>query len=98
MPDSRELPGARGAVVPQVSAGDAVVHELVTHRLPRLAGVVGALDHLSEPAGGLRRIQTIRVGGRSLEVVDLPAPKVGATDVPPFAFGVQIGRASCRER
>ena len=85
MPDARELPRARRAVVPQVSAGDAVVDELVPHRLPRLATVVGALDQLPEPAAGLRRIQPIRVSGRSLQVVDLPAPEVGATDVPPFA-------------
>src|SRR5216117_817318 len=85
MPDARELTGTRRAVVPQVSAGDAVVDELVPHRLPRLATVVGALDQLPEPAAGLRRIQPIRVSGRSLQVVDLPAPEVGATDVPPFA-------------
>ena len=73
MPDSLELPGVRRAVIPLVRAGDAVVHELVAHRLPRLAAIVGALDQLPEPAAGLRRIQPIRIGGRSLEVVDLPA-------------------------
>src|SRR5262249_40047757 len=76
-------------VVPLVRAGDAIVHELVTHWLPRLATVVGALDQLPEPAAGLRRIQPIRVSRRTLEVVDLPARKVGATDVPPFALGVR---------
>src|SRR5437773_2058568 len=90
MPDSCELPGMGRAVVPQVSAGDAVVHELVAHRLPGLAAVVGALDQLPEPAGALRRVQPIRVGGRSLEVVDLPAPKVGTTDVPAFALSVRL--------
>ena len=58
-------------------------------RLPRLAAVVRALDDLPEPAAGLRRIQPVRVGGRSLEVVDLPARKVGAADVPPFALAVR---------
>ena len=89
MPDARELPGVRRAVVPLVRAGDAVVDELVAHRLPRLAAVVGALDQLPEPAAGLRRIQPIRVGGRSLEVVDLPAGEVGTADVPPFALAVR---------
>src|SRR5262249_3858149 len=89
MPDARELPGVWRAIVPLVRAGNAVVHELVTHRLPRLATVVGALDLLPEPAAGLRRIQPIRVSRRSLEVVDLPARKVGATDVPPFALCVR---------
>ena len=67
MPDALELPGVRRAVVPLVRAGDAVVDELVAHRLPRLAAVVRALDHLPEPAARLRRIQPIRVSGRSLE-------------------------------
>ena len=89
MPDALELPGVRRAVVPLVSAGDAVVHELVAHRLPRLAAVVGALDQLPEPAAGLRRIQPVRVGGRSLEVVDLPARKMGTADVPLFALAVR---------
>jgi hypothetical protein len=42
MPDALELPGVGRAVVPLVSAGDAVVYELVTYRLPSLATVVGA--------------------------------------------------------
>ena len=89
MPDALELPGVRRAVVPLVRAGDAVVDELVAHRLPGLAAVVGALDDLPEPAAGLRGIQPIRVGGRSLEVVDLPAREVGAADVPPLALAVR---------
>src|SRR5439155_14262023 len=68
---------------------DPVVHELVAHRLPGLAPVVGALDHLPEPATGLRRIQPIRVGGRTLEVVHLPAREVGAADVPAVALSVR---------
>ena len=90
MPDALELPGVRRAVVPLVRAGDAVVDELVAHRLPRLAAVVGALDHLPEPAAGLRRVQPVRIDGRSLEVVDLPARKVRAADVPPFALAVRL--------
>ena len=89
MPDSLELPRVRRAVVPLVSAGDAVVLELVADRLPRLAAVVGALDHLAEPAAGLRRIQPVRVDGRALEVVDLPAREVGAADLPSLALGVR---------
>src|SRR5262245_440352 len=89
MPDTLELPGARRAVVPLVHAWDAVVHELVAYRLPRPAPIVGALDLLPEPAAGLRCIQTIWLSGRSLQVVDLPAREVGATDVPHFAFRVR---------
>ena len=51
VPHPLEFPRMRRAVVPLVRAGHAVVHELVAHRLPRLAAVVRALDHLPEPAG-----------------------------------------------
>src|SRR5262249_13502873 len=37
MPDALKLPEARCAVVPLMRAGNTVVHELVPHRLPRLA-------------------------------------------------------------
>ena len=75
MPDALELPGMRRAVVPLVRAGNAVVVELVADRLPGLAAVVGALDQLAEPAAGLRRIESIRIDGRSLDVVNLPAAR-----------------------
>src|ERR1700678_1239459 len=89
MPDSLELPGMRRAVVPLVRPGHAVVHELVAHRLPGLAGIVGALDHLSEPACRLGRIEPVRVGGRPLEVIHLPAPEVRTGNVPLFALSVR---------
>ena len=73
VPDALELPRVRRAVVPLVRAGIAVVGELVADRLPGLAAVVGALDQLPEPAARLRRIDPVRVGRRTLEVVDLPA-------------------------
>ena len=82
MPDALELPGMRRAVVPLVSAGNAVVYELVAHRLPGLAAIVGALDQLPEPAARLRRIQPVRVNGRSLDVVHLPTREMRAADVP----------------
>ena len=89
MPDSLEFPRMRRPVVPLVSAGDTVVHELITNRLPRLAAIVRPLDDLSEPTAGLRRIQPIRVSRRSLEMVDLPSSKVRPIDVPSFALGVR---------
>ena len=75
MPDALELPGMRRAVVPLMRAGNAVVRELVADRLPGLAAIVGALDHLAEPAAGLRGIQAVRIGRRALQVVDLPAAR-----------------------
>src|SRR5262249_44558615 len=89
-----ELPGVRRTVVPQVRAGIPVVRELVAHRCPRLAAVVGALDQLSEPAAGLRGIQPVRVHGRALHMVNLPAAKMGAADVPAFALAVR-GENEC---
>ena len=88
MPDALELPGVRRAVIPLVRAGNAVVDELVAHRLPRLAAVVGALDQLPEPTAGLRRIEAIRIDRRTLDVVDFPAAKVRAGDVPLFALAI----------
>ena len=89
MPDSLELPRVLRAVVPLVGAGDAVVDELVPDRLPRFAAVFGALNHLAEPAAGLRRIEPVRINGRALEVIDFPAGKVGAADLPLFALAVR---------
>src|SRR4029434_6194556 len=89
MSDALVIPGVRCAVIPLMRAGDAVIHELVPHWLPRLAPVVGALNLLPKPAAGLRRIQPMRVSGRALEVVDLPTAKIGATDIPPCALGVR---------
>src|SRR5262245_47942302 len=85
MPHPRELPGMRGAVVPEVRARSPLVRELVAAGLPRLATVAGALDDLAEPAAGLRGVEPVGIGRRGLEVIDLPAAEVGAADVPPFA-------------
>src|SRR5262249_45842917 len=89
MPDAREVPGMRRAVVPEVRAGHALVDELVADRLPGLAAVARALDDLSEPAARLRRVQSVRVGRRSLHVIDLPAAEVRAADVPLLAPAVR---------
>ncbi len=89
MPDARELPRVLRSVVPEMVADSAFVGELVADRLPGLAAVAGALDHLAEPAARLRRVDSIRVGGRSLHVIDLPAAEVRAAHVPAFALAVR---------
>src|SRR5205085_3242782 len=58
--------------------------------LPGLAAVIGALDDLPEPAAGLGAEDAVWVGGRALDVVDLPAGEVGAGDVPLLALGVGV--------
>ena len=56
--------------------------------MPGFAAVVGALNDLAEPAAGLRGVDAVRIGGRSLQVINLPAGKVRSADVPLFALAV----------
>jgi hypothetical protein len=56
--------------------------------VPRFAAVIGALDDLPEPAAGLRRVNAIRIGGRTLEVVHLPPAKLRAGDIPFLTLAV----------
>src|SRR5919205_307461 len=61
----------------------------VPDRLPRRATVVGSLDELAEPAGGLRRVQPVRLHGRARKMVDLPAAEQRLTDIPSFALAIR---------
>src|SRR6185312_11980862 len=88
VPDALELPGVGSSVVPLVCSGDALVLELGADGVPGLASVVGALDLLAEPAGGLRGVDAVRISGRALEVVDFPAGEVRTGDLPVLAFAV----------
>ena len=56
--------------------------------VPGLAAVVGALDDLPEPAARLRRVDPVRIDGRALQVIDLPAAEERAADVPLLALAV----------
>src|SRR5438132_14240361 len=94
MPDPGELEGPLRSVVPEVIADGTLVRELVTHHLPHLTAVAGALDHLAEPAAGLRGVDPVRIGGRSLQMVDIPAPEVRAAHIPPLALYVR-GQDDC---
>src|SRR5687767_15163225 len=55
---------------------------------PRLAAVVRALNDLSKPAAGLRRINAVRIHGRTFHVINLPAGEMWATNVPLFSFSI----------
>ena len=88
VPDALELPGVGRAVVPLMRAGSAFVGELVADGGPGEAAVVGALDLLAEPAGGLGGVEAVGVGGGGFEVVELPAGEVGFGDLPGAAGGV----------
>src|SRR5258708_4010702 len=89
VPDSLKLPRMRRAVIPLVRAGNSVVRKLVTHRLPCLAPVVGALDYLPGPAAALRRIYPIRIGRRSLHVENFPPGEQRPIYIPLFALFVR---------
>src|SRR5438105_12447325 len=82
MPDTRELPRMLRAVVPLMRTGDAVVGELIADRLPGLPAVVRTLHDLAVPAGGLGRVQPVRIGRRGVEMVHLPAREQRALHVP----------------
>src|SRR5580704_19323694 len=89
MPHSLKLPGMGCAVVPLVSSGDAVVDKLVPGRHPCFPAVVRALDLLSEPTTGLRRVQAIRINRRSFDVINFPASKVRAANLPVIALSIR---------
>src|SRR5690348_16164165 len=57
---------------------------------PRFAAIIGALDDLAKPATGLGCEQPIRIGRRSLNVIDLPARKVRTAHVPLVSLAVRI--------
>ena len=92
MPDARELPWMRRAVVPLVRRRAAVVGELVADRFPGRAAVVRALDDLPEPAAALRGVETVRIDGRSFDVIDLPAAEMRTADVPAFLVPSDVSR------
>src|SRR5690348_2444231 len=56
---------------------------------PGLAAVIRALNNLSKPTARLRRINTVRIGRRSLQVIHLPPGKVGPAYIPIFALSVR---------
>src|ERR1700722_8426471 len=89
MPHAFELPRMRRVVVPHMSAGDAVVHEFVSNRLPRLASVIRSLDQLPKPSAGLRSVQPVRIRWRSFHVIKLPAREVWPAYVPTLALAVR---------
>src|SRR5204863_705630 len=88
--------GFRGRVVDELIAlafGRPWLGVLLPRRRPRLypslAAIIRALNDLPEPAAGLRRIDAIRVGGRALEVIHLPARKMRTADVPLLALTIR---------
>src|SRR5208282_366218 len=58
--------------------------------VPGFAAVVGAFNQLPEPSACLRRVDAIGIGGRSFQVIHLPAREVGAANLPFFALAVRL--------
>src|SRR5262245_12900088 len=90
VPDALELPGMGGAVVPLVSAGDSLVGKVIADWLPGFAAVARALDLLAEPAARLRDVDPVGLNGRTLDMIDFPAGKVGTTNIPLLACPVRL--------
>src|SRR5262249_26798268 len=59
-------------------------------RLPGLAAVARALDHLPGPTTRLRGIQAIRVSWRPLHVIDLQARRLRTADRPLLALAISL--------
>src|SRR5262249_21410463 len=89
MPHPLEFPGMRRAIIPLVRAWQAVVYELIVDGIPGLAAIIRSLDHLPEPSARLRRIQPVRVGGRALHMVNLPAREERSLDIPLLALTIR---------
>src|SRR5579862_6010502 len=68
----------------------AVVNEPIVDRSPGTATVIGSLDDLAEPARGLRCVEAIGIGGRGLDVVDLPAAEVRTLDLPITTLAIRF--------
>src|SRR6476469_624795 len=56
---------------------------------PRLPAVIRALNDLPEPRARLRRIDSIRICRRSLEVIHLPPRKMRPADLPVLPFSIR---------
>src|SRR5207245_8937414 len=60
----------------------------------QIAALGAARHHRADAASGLRVVDPVRIGGRSLQMVDLPAPEVSAAHIPPLALSVR-GQDEC---
>src|SRR2546422_11251563 len=104
MPDPLELPWMLCAVIPLMRTWDAIVNEFVTfthrhtlrsccqpatRRVPSFAAVIGALNDLSKPGAGLRRVQSVLINRRTFHVINLPARKMRAVNFPVFPLLVR---------
>src|ERR1700730_11851659 len=56
---------------------------------PGFATVIGALNDLSEPGTGLRRVESVRINRRTFDVINFPARKMRPVDFPFFALAVR---------
>jgi hypothetical protein len=56
--------------------------------MPGFASIVGALDELAEPSAGLRCINTIGIGRRSLEMIELKTREVRSAHIPFITFSI----------
>src|SRR5687768_541560 len=55
---------------------------------PRLAPIVRALNDLTKPAAGLRGVNSVRIRGRTFQVINFPSGEVRPANVPFLTFSI----------
>ncbi|HEX9781968.1 MAG TPA: hypothetical protein VGA56_04450, partial [Opitutaceae bacterium] len=76
-------------VVPLMGFRVAIVLELVAECFLSGVVIIRSLDHLVESVVGLRCVESVRVNGRALDVVNFPVFEMWAGDFPLFACTVR---------
>src|SRR5579871_5142419 len=76
-------------VIPLMRTRLSLIREFVARRLPGFAAILGALHYLSVPAARLRQIQPLWIDRRPLDVINLPARKMRAANIPLLALSVR---------
>src|SRR5437868_12956849 len=71
------------------SGGRGHVAERRAGLVPGFATIVGALNHLPEPAAALRSVDAIGIDRRSLQVIQLPSGKMRSAYLPLLALAVR---------
>src|SRR5208283_1453115 len=58
-------------------------------RVPGFSAIIGTLDDLAEPTARLRRVNPVRVRGRTFDMVNFPTREMRAADFPFLALAIR---------
>jgi hypothetical protein len=56
--------------------------------VPRFATIIGSLNYLAEETATLGYVDTVRIGWRAVQVINLPTAKERAVNIPTFTFTI----------